>query len=248
MVTIEYGKENTEVIMLLHGGGLSWWNYREVAERLKGKYHVILPILDGHSGSDRDFYSIESNAEELIRYIDEVHQGSVALIGGLSLGAQILVEMLAKRKDICTYALIESALVFPMMLTHWLVKPMLDLSYGLIKQEWFAKLQFSYLRMKKDFYEDYYRDTSRIAKENMIAFLRANSNYTVKEELRNVTAKTLIFVGEKEDGKMLRSACELNRLIPNSTLKIMSKRYHGEFSLNHANEYAEQIIELLKKQ
>ena len=31
MKYIEYGKENNEVIMMLHGGGLSWWNYRKEA-------------------------------------------------------------------------------------------------------------------------------------------------------------------------------------------------------------------------
>ena len=45
---VEYGKENSDVIILLHGGGLSWWNYKEVAERLQTDYHVVLPILDGH--------------------------------------------------------------------------------------------------------------------------------------------------------------------------------------------------------
>lgn len=34
MKYIEYGKENSEVIMMLHGGGLSWWNYRKEAELL----------------------------------------------------------------------------------------------------------------------------------------------------------------------------------------------------------------------
>ena len=29
---IEYGKENNNIIFLLHGGGLSWWNYEEVAK------------------------------------------------------------------------------------------------------------------------------------------------------------------------------------------------------------------------
>ena len=31
---IEFGQQNPDVVMLLHGGGLSWWNYREVAKRL----------------------------------------------------------------------------------------------------------------------------------------------------------------------------------------------------------------------
>ena len=26
---VEYGKENSDVIILLHGGGLSWWNYKD---------------------------------------------------------------------------------------------------------------------------------------------------------------------------------------------------------------------------
>ena len=62
---IEYGKEHTEVIVLLHGGGLSWWNYREVAEKLSTDYRVILPILDGHSECHHDFISIEENAARI---------------------------------------------------------------------------------------------------------------------------------------------------------------------------------------
>ena len=31
MKYIEYGKENKNVIIILHGGGLSWWNYKEVS-------------------------------------------------------------------------------------------------------------------------------------------------------------------------------------------------------------------------
>jgi hypothetical protein len=48
MNVIEYGKQNSDIIMLLHGGGLSWWNYRAEAELLSGRYPVVLPILDGH--------------------------------------------------------------------------------------------------------------------------------------------------------------------------------------------------------
>ena len=65
----EYGDNNKDTIMLLHGGGLSWWNYREEAEKLQESYHIVIPILDGHSDSDRGFTSIEDNAQEIIDYI-----------------------------------------------------------------------------------------------------------------------------------------------------------------------------------
>jgi len=32
MKTVEFGKQHNDVIMLLHGGGLSWWNYKAEAE------------------------------------------------------------------------------------------------------------------------------------------------------------------------------------------------------------------------
>ena len=45
MKIIEYGKANEEVLLLLHGGGLSAWNYRDAANQLKENYHVIVPQL-----------------------------------------------------------------------------------------------------------------------------------------------------------------------------------------------------------
>jgi pimeloyl-ACP methyl ester carboxylesterase len=43
----EFGAKNRYTLILLHGGGLSWWNYRAEAELLQSDYRVILPILDG---------------------------------------------------------------------------------------------------------------------------------------------------------------------------------------------------------
>ena len=97
---VEYGKENKEVIILLHGGGLSWWNFREVAELLETNYHVILPIIDGHANADKDFTSIRDNAIEIIEFIEKYFVDSVKLIGGLSLGAQILLEILSLKKGV----------------------------------------------------------------------------------------------------------------------------------------------------
>lgn len=245
MKVIEYGKENPEVIILLHGGGLSWWNYRKEAELLKDTYHVVLPILDGHAGSDAPFLSIEKNAAELIAYIDANFHGTVLAIGGLSLGAQILVEMLSQRKDICHYAIIESALTVPMRMTADMIGPMLSFSYGLIKQKWFAKLQFRSLKIQSALFEEYYRDTCRIHKEDMIRFLQANSSYTAKPSLANTSAETMILVGSKEQGKMKRSAEILHAMIPASTYKVLAGYSHGELSLNHPQEYTELLKRFL---
>lgn len=245
MIVKEYGKSNKDIIMLLHGGGLSWWNYEEVSEILKSNYHVILPILDGHSGSDRDFTSIESNANEIIEYIDNNYNGNVKLIGGLSLGAQILLDILSKRDNICEYTIIESALVRPMKMTNKLIESSINMSYGLINKKWFSKLQFKSLKIKKELFDKYYIDSSNITKNNMISFLKANSNYYLKN-IKTNKSKSIVIVGSKERPIMIKSAKRIHDELINSELEILSGYYHGDLSINHPNEYAEKVKKLIK--
>ena len=242
----EYGSKQGKAVLLLHGGGLSWWNYREVAELLQEKYHMILPILDGHAGSDRPFTSIEENASEIISFIDEHMNGSVLLIGGLSLGGQILLEMLSQRKDICSYALVESAAVIPSKLTNTLIAPVFGSSYGLIKNRGFAKLQFQSLHMNPELFEDYYRDTCQIKKQDMIAFLKANTSYVLKDGLRESTTKIHVYVGERETRKILRSAETICQMRPSCRLHRMHGLMHGEFSINHAAQFADAIRQIIR--
>ena len=243
-----FGSDRRETIVLLHGGGLGWWNYCDEARLLQSDYHVILPILDGHAGSDRPFTTIEDNATELIEFIDDQLGGSALLIGGLSLGGQVLLEMLARRGDLCRFALIESAAVVPSRLTRALVGPAFGLSYGLIKNRRFAKLQFQSLHIREALFEDYYRDTRAIAKSDMIAFMKASVSYSLKESIRGCRAQTHIFFGERENREILRSAKTIHEALPDSGITALAGLYHGEFSLNRAEDYVKAIRSILNGQ
>lgn len=241
---IEFGQQNPDVVMLLHGGGLSWWNYREVAQRLAERYHVVLPVLDGHADSDAPFTSIVDNAVRLISYIDTHFGGQVLLLGGQSLGGQIAVEMLSQRKDICRYALLESTLVKPSKLTAAMIGPAFGMSYGLVRQKWFAKLQADFLGIPKPLFDDYFRDTCAIGKADMIAFLKANSLYTIKPELSETAAKTKIVAGAKEQKSIRDSAKLLRDAIPGSDMEILPGLRHGDLSLNEPERHVQMLKEL----
>ena len=245
MQYVEYGAHNSQTIILLHGGGLSWWNYREVTQLLADKYHVVLPILDGHADSDAPFNSIEDTAAKIISHIDEHFGGKVLAVGGLSLGGQIAAEMLTQRPDICRFALLESTLVKPSKLIHALIKPTFGMSYSLIKQKWFAKLQAAYLGIPQKLFDDYYRDTCKISKEDMIAFLESNSAYSIKPALRDTQTKVHIVFGSKEQSSIRTSGKLLNRMIPDSTLEVLPGYHHGDLSLNHPEQYAQRLLKLI---
>ena len=45
----EFGDKNLPPILLIHGGGSSWWNYLRQAHLLSHNYHVILPTQIGRA-------------------------------------------------------------------------------------------------------------------------------------------------------------------------------------------------------
>ena len=241
----EFGLGQKETILLLHGGGLSWWNYLEAAKLLQTDFHIILPILDGHAGSDRPFTTIDENASEIISFIDAQFGTSVLMIGGLSLGGQILLEMLSQRRDLCSYALVESASVFPSKLTNKLIAPAFGGSYGLIKNRGFAKMQFNALHINPMLFDDYYRDTCQIRKEDMISFMKATTSYSLKDSLRSVSSEVHVYYGSRETGLIKHSAEMIGKKLPGCILHPLTGFYHGEFSLNHADAYADAVRQIV---
>ncbi|NLE89836.1 MAG: alpha/beta hydrolase, partial [Dehalococcoidales bacterium] len=118
MIFKEFGDKNAPAIIFLHGGGLSWWSWEAQIERLQKNYRVITPVIDGHGDAwNTIFAGIKKTAESVINYIKEHCNGQVFALCGLSLGAQIVVEVLSKEPGIAENAVIESALVYPFKLT-----------------------------------------------------------------------------------------------------------------------------------
>ena len=101
--------------------------------------------------------------------------------------------------------------------------------------------------IKEGLFEDYYRDTCDITKSNMIAFLEANAMYGIKPSLADSLAETHVFVGGKEDNVMRKSAKLIQQTLKESSLEVLPGLYHGEFSINHADDYVRKLLEIVKQ-
>ncbi|GAB6107928.1 alpha/beta fold hydrolase [Fusibacter bizertensis] len=240
-----FGSNENPAILLLHGGGLSWWSLNEHIEILKEFYYVITPVIDGHGEDyETNFISIKDSALKIVQYIDKNLDGKLFCIGGLSIGAQITCEILSIRPDICERAIIESALVIPIKGMKAMMAPMVKLSYGLIKQRWFARLQAKTLYVPEKLFEQYFDDSKKMTKVSLVNITLSNGDYHVNESIEKATAKIEILVGEKEISIMKRSANILHSKLPNSTLYVSPNMKHGELSLNHPMDYL-RIVHLI---
>lgn len=132
-----------------------------------------------------------------------------------------------------------------MKTTYALIKPTFSLCYPLVKKHWFAQVQFNSLHIKKDLFDNYYRDSAAITKANMIAFLKANSDYKLKKEIEECKSKVLVLVGSRESGTMKKSADILHKRIQNSTLENLPGYYHGDLSINHSDIYIRKMMQLM---
>lgn len=246
MLFKETTNKQMPTIFLLHGGGLSTWSLKEVVNQLETDFHIVTPIIDGHGeNADEEFTSIYECAKKVIAYIDKEYNGKIYAIGGLSIGAQIATEVLSLRMDIAEYAILESALVYPMKATAAVTVPAFRLFYGLIQKRWFAKMQAKTLFVPDNQFEEYYEDSTKITKQSLINMTKSNASYYLRKEISNTDAKVWIIVGERELKIMKKSAMKLHKAIQGSKLYVAPSMKHGEFSLSHPFEYVKQLKDFI---
>lgn len=242
MLFKEIGNANNPKMIFLHGGGLSAWTLDPVVALLKDQFYVITPVIDGHAEDGKEtFISIEDSTAKLIDYIDHHCKGKVFLLGGLSIGAQIVSEVLSQREDIADFAVVESALVIPIRKTTAMMAPINWLSFGLIRNKSFSKMQAKALCLPPEQFERYYQDSLKISKQSLMNMSRSNGNYALKKELSKTRSNVLIIVGEKELGIMKKSAQLLSDEINQNQLYIAEGMKHGEMSLMYPVRYVELI-------
>ena len=247
MIFKEFGNINFPTMIFIHGGGLSDWSLKPIVAEFQKKFHIIAPIIDGHGEAAAEtFISISNSAAKLIHYIDTQCNGRVFAIAGLSIGAQIVTEVISQRDDITQYAIIESALVYPIKGIVTFTAPAYQMCYGLIKQRWFSKLQAKSLCVPPNMLEIYYNDSIKMSKQSLINIALSNGTYDLKETTSNTKAKVLIIVGEKEIPVMKKSAQKLHQIIPGSELYIVPGMKHGELSLKYPQKYIEALKKLFK--
>ena len=96
MKFFEFGQENKELMVLLHGGGTSYLGVLPTAQKIAERYHVILLAYDGFNPSEpeTEFRSIAYEAKALEDYILQNYGGRVDILYGLSYGCRTLMQIL----------------------------------------------------------------------------------------------------------------------------------------------------------
>lgn len=241
----EYGAKDAPAIMLIHGAGWSYWLYLQEARLLQQKYHVILPVLDGHGEETNVPYSsTEKSANQLLTYIDDHCDGKLFALSGVSLGGQIAIELLSRRSDLAEKAIIESGLCIP--------QPAL-LKYSNFVYKYFGKLLFSQkfnkwaltmmpkqMRLPDEIAALYLRDIPAVKVETMNRVFETYYHYTLKDNLKNSQADIIYWYGSKEMNCIKQSGLLFQSTVKKCQLIELPGYRHSEISAYHPKEWVEK--------
>lgn len=216
MYVQEFGSNQPDSIVFIHGGGLSGWMWDGQVKDLSD-FHCLVPDLpeQGRSKGLKPF-SIKDSAQQITELIkNKAHEGKAHVVGH-SIGAQIVVQLLSFAPEVVDHAIVNSALVRRIPGRTSLIKPTVQLTIPLTKAKWFAKIQAKLLNVPNDDFTRYFNDSKSITAESLENLLMENANFSLPEGLEYCTVPTLILLGQKERGIMRNSAKALVSAIPNS--------------------------------
>ena len=251
----EFGDKNLPPILLIHGGGSSWWNYLRQARILSHKYHVILPTLNGHGEEyQKDYISTEDSAQEILNYVRQNCGGKLFPVGGVSLGGQIAMELLSLDSDIAEKAIIDGSLCIPQPRLARSCNLLVSLFGKLMFSKSACKLQLSIMNKiypqlaYPDEIKNYFiEDLPRTPIKTLVTIYKTYmGNYKLNSRISKSEAQVLYIYGEKELNGVKESARLFQQLHPNTLLYEAKGYNHGYLSAYLPQEWIDLVVPFLK--
>lgn len=243
----EFGDPRNPAVMLIHGAGNAWWSFLRQARALEGRFRVILPTLDGHAEEcGEEYVSTEDEAHKLLEYVEARCGGELFLLGGVSLGGQIVMEMLGQRPDVARRAIVDGALCIPQPAMAKACSACATLLWPLMFGRAACRLQMWALRT---FFPDemqfppelerrYVEDVPRLSRRALRTMYRTYmGSYQLKDAVGASGADIEFWYGEREMRCVKESARLLASKAPRCRVREAKGCSHGTLAVYRPEEW-----------
>lgn len=225
----EMGKENDETIVFLHSEGTAGWMWDKQLEVFTD-YHCIVPDLPGHGKSaEVKTLTIQSSADMIIDIIKNKAKNGKAHLAGLSLGAQIIVQILSTAPEIADYVLMSGAVVRNSQPSENFLK-LLDYLINVYLPDKNKTIRImSYVRsynIPKNLRGKFKESTYVIEPDSLDRIIRENMLFKMPDGIGKVDVPVLVMAGQKDFIIIKESAINLLNELPNSKGAIALKVGH----------------------
>ncbi len=239
----EFGVENENVIILLHGMCQKWSTVYEQLKPLEEEYHLIVPAMTGYSENDTNYISFANECRQMEEYICKNYAGKVHGVYGISQGATILSELLARNNIEVKYAVLDGVYVahqgklcgiigakairtikknggFPLKKYGWALKLM-----GMSKEDIETELKRMYLDFPDEHLDHYFIE---------------NYTYRANPDLVHSQTKVYLYCGSSEP-YAIKSHRILKKYLQNYTEEIFPDMGHSNLLMKNNNVLIDKL-------
>ena len=246
-----HGPDDAPVVLLLHGGGMGAWMWRDQVAALSERYRVITPDLPGHDHSAVLSFppvaEILADLAALLRETAAEHDGAAGrtTVVGFSFGAQLAVALATEHPRLVARVVVVSALTWPMPLPGASAR-LVRMAAPLGGQRWFARAQARALFLDESMFDDYLRTARSLSTASLVAMTTANAAFRIPEAWSAFPGPALLLAGDAEPRPLVRGMRELHRRLPGAELEVVAEAGHG-LPLQHPEWFTQRLLDWLDR-
>jgi pimeloyl-ACP methyl ester carboxylesterase len=189
--------------------------------------HSLVPDLPRHGRSTGEGkFTIPGAAREVADLICSRAHGGRAHLVGLSLGAQVVVEILAQGQAPVETAVISGALVRPIP-GRRLLNATIRMYAPLKDSDLLIRANMAGLGIPERYFQEFQADTRRVTATGLAEVTTANMTYGLPGGLASVQTPTLVVVGQRELWVMRQSARDLVKALPRAVGYVAPRLGHN---------------------
>ena len=235
-----YGNPTNPTLLLLPGLGVSHEIFLPLVELLKQHFYIVAAEVDGFLiGKPSRFTSVDDQAAQVNRYVQEHFDGKLDVAYGLSLGGKILSRMLERDEIVIDHAIMDAAPLLP--LPKWSVGP---LRYYQALNVWTCYHWTGFWRwlFHSHYFDVLLDEVKKVFPSDGTRAVREGYKSVYTNKLESIVGSDIHYwYGTKEAFVAKPQAKHLLSLCPETHVEIFPKMNHGQLLVDHPEEVAKRI-------
>ena len=252
MTIHEFGKENKEVIVLVHPSIAMWDYFEYVIPLLEKKYHLIIPALPGYDPDrEGDFTSVEEIARELENWLVAQDMKEVACLYGCSMGGSIVTRMLADNAVDIQRAVIDGGVTpyqYPWIITRFIaIKDFLLIYSGKLGGVDLLEKAFATDELSQNDIEYAAKVLDMISAKTIWRTFDSCNNFSMPQEIHTDCKRIEYWVAEKEVKERRQDIAYIRNHFPQTVFRKVRNTGHGGLAPFKPEKFVRGIEHMMRQ-
>jgi pimeloyl-ACP methyl ester carboxylesterase len=237
----EHGNPQGIPLLLIHGGGGGVWTWNETLKYLQDFRCLLVELPEHGSSRSNGPFTIQSTAQSILEAVPRRVPDGKLHVFGLSVGGQIVVEMLSRAPETFRSAIISGAQLLPlpgyrlgiysehvMALIYWL-----GISPWKNNDAWIRWTMQASAGIPENLFEAFKVNFQGLTRDSWVHVMSENYRYRAPAGLEKARLPVLLVAGAHEKTDILPTNTLLNKLLPQSRMVLLPTAYGWTAAQEH---------------